>query len=93
MRHLATPDPFPTAGEIAHAPELAILIALDAVLAATTITIQLAVPELELLQQPDNTLLDPQRDDRDLVVAQDILDLIGALRHTLHIYRDLTHRP
>lgn len=92
MRHTATPDPFPTAGEIAHAPELAILIALDAVLAATTVTIHLAVPELELLQR-NHRLLDPHYDDRDLVVAQDILDLIGALRHTVQIYRDLTHRP
>ena len=88
MRRPATPDPFPTAGEIAYAPELAILIALDTVLAATTLTIQLAVPELELLQR-DHTLLDPQCDDRDLVVAQDILDLIGALRHTVQIYRNL----
>ena len=92
MRRDASFAPFPAANEIAHAPELALLIALDAVLAATTVTIHLAVPELELLQR-DHTLLDPQCDDRDLVVAQDILDLIGALRHTLHIYRDLTHRP
>ncbi len=92
MRRAATPDPFPTAGEIAHAPELAILIALDAVLGATTVTIHLAVPELELLQR-NHTLLDPHCDDRDLVVAQDILDLIGALRHTVQIYRDLTPRP
>ena len=92
MTHTATPDPFPTASEIAHAPELLILIALDTILAATTLTIQLAVPELELLQR-DHTLLDPQCDHRDLVVAQDIVDLIGALRHTLQIYRDLTLRP
>ncbi len=92
MRRTETPNPFPTASEFAHAPELAILIALDAVLAASTVTIHLAVPELELLQR-DHTLLDPQRDDRDLVVAQDILDLIGALRHTVQIYRDLTPRP
>ena len=92
MRHDASFDPFPAASEIAHAPELAILIALDAVLEATTVSIHLAVPELELLQR-ENTLLDPHSDDRDLIVAQDILDLIGALRHTIQIYRDLTHRP
>ncbi len=85
-------DPFPTASEIAHAPELAIVIALDAVLAATTVTIHLALPELELLQR-DHALLDAQCDDRDLFVAQDLLDLIGALQHTLQIYRDLTLRP
>ena len=92
MRRSATPDPFPAASEIAYAPELAILIGLDALLAATTVTIHLAVPELELLLR-DHTLLDPQHDDRDLVVAQDILDLIAALRHTVQIYRNLIHRP
>ncbi len=92
MRRAATPDPFPTPGEIAHAPELALLIALDAVLAATTVTIHLAVPELELLQR-DPPLLDLHCDDRDLAVARDILDLIGALRHTVQIYRNLTHKP
>ena len=90
MRRDASPDPLAAASKIAHAPELAILIALDAVLAATTVTIHLAVPELELLQQ-DPTPLDLHCHDRDLAVAQDILDLIGALRHTVQIYRDLTH--
>ena len=92
MKRTATPDPFPTASEFAHAPKLAILIALDAVLAATTVTIHLAVPELELLQRHPPPL-DLHSEDRDLVVAQDILDLIGALGRTVQIYRDLTHRP
>ena len=92
MRRTPTPDPFPAASEIAHAPELAILIVLDTVLAATTVTIHLAVPELELLPR-NQTLLDLHCDDRDLVIAQDILDLIGALRHTVQAYRDLTLRP
>jgi len=92
MRRRVSFAPFPAASEIAHAPELPILIALDATLAATTVTIHLAVPELELLQR-DHALLDSQRDDRDLFVAKDILDLIGALRHTVQIYRDLTYPP
>ena len=92
MRRDASFAPFPAANEIAHAPELALLIALDAVLAATTVSIHLAVPELELLQR-DDALLDPHGDDCDLAVAQDLLDLIGALRHTVQIYRDLTLRP
>ena len=35
--------------ELAHAPELAILIALDTLLEMTTVSIQLALPELELV--------------------------------------------
>ena len=70
-------------------PELVDAHGLDRAIAPTK---RLALPELELLQR-DHTLLDLQGDDRDLVVALDILDLIGALRHTVQIYRDLTHRP
>ncbi len=78
--------------ELAHAPELAILIALDTLLEMTTVSIQLALPELELVGR-GHELLDPHLDDRDLVVAQDILDLVGALRHTLQVYRQLALRP
>jgi hypothetical protein len=92
MRRAAPPHPLPTASELAHAPELAILIALDTLLEMTTVTFHLALPELELLQR-SHKLLHPERDDRDLVVAQDILDLVGALRHTVQIYRDLALRP
>ena len=84
--------PLPTAAEMAHAPELALLIALDTLLEMTTPTLQLALPELDLVQR-DCRLLDPEHDDRDLIVAQDILDLAGALRHTIQIYRDLALRP
>ena len=91
MRRAATTGPVPTESQLAHAPELVILIALDALLEMTTVTIHLALPELALLQQ-DHPLLDPECDDRDLVVAQDILDLVGALRHTLQIYRHLALR-
>ena len=79
----------PTTAELAHAPELAILIALDALLEMTTTTIQLSLPELDLVQC-DRGLLDPEDDNRDLIVAQDILYLIDNLRHTIQIYRDLT---
>ncbi len=76
-----------SATELAHAPELAILIALDSLLEMTTVSLHLALPELELVQRSPE-LLDP-----DLVVAQDILDLVDALRHTVQIYRDLALRP
>ena len=82
----------PTATELAHAPELAILIALDALLEMTTVTIHLALPELALVRR-GRELLDPDLDDRDLIVAQDILDLIDALRNTLQIYQQLALRP
>ncbi len=81
-----------SATELAHAPELAILIALDTLLEMTTASIYLALPELELPQRR-HQLLDPDLADRDLLVAQDILDLIGALRHTLQIYQQLALRP
>lgn len=81
-----------TAAELAHAPELAILTALDALLEMTTVTIHLALPELDLAQR-GRELLDPGLDDRDLIVAQDILDLIHALRNTLQIYQQLALRP
>jgi hypothetical protein len=87
MRRAWPPQPLPTATELAHAPELAILIALDTVLEMTTVTIHLALPELELLQRSPKLL------DRDLAVAQGILDLIAALRHTIQLYRDLVLRP
>ena len=87
MRCAAPPQPLPTATEIAHAPELAILIALDTLLEMTTVTIHLALPELDLVER-DRKLLD-----RDLAVAQDILDLIAALTHTIQLYRDLVLRP
>ena len=80
MRRAWPPQPLPTATELAHAPELAILIALDTQLVMTTPTIQLALPELDLVE-------------RDLAVAQDILDLIAALRHTIQLYRNLALRP
>ena len=92
MRPSPTHPPLPTAAELAHAPELALLIALDTLLEMTTPTIQLALPELDLVQR-GCALLDPEHDDRDLIVAQDILDLAGALRHTIQIYRDLALRP
>ena len=85
-------SPLPTAAEMAHAPELALLIALDTLLEMTTPTIQLALPELDLVQR-DCGLLDPEHDYRDLIVAQDILDLVDLLRHTIQIYRDLALRP
>ena len=87
MRRAWPPQPLPTATELAHAPELAILIALDTVLEMTTVTIHLSLPELDLVER------DPKLLDRDLAVAQDILDLIAALRHTVQIYRNLALRP
>ena len=92
MRLSPIHPPLPSATEMAHAPELALLIALDTLLEMTTATIELALPELELVQR-DCSLLDPEHDDRDLIVAQDILDVVGALRHTIQIYRDLALRP
>jgi hypothetical protein len=83
-----TRPPFPTASELAHAPELAILIALDTLLEMTTVTIHLALPDLDLVEH-NYRPLDPEHHDRDLVVAHDILERIAALRHTLQIYRDL----
>ena len=84
------PSPtLPTAIELAHAPELAILIALDTLLEMTTTTIHLSLPELDLAQA-DRKLLDPEEDHRDLMLAQDILHLVDALRHAIQIYRDLT---
>jgi hypothetical protein len=53
----------------------------------TTVTFHLALPELDLVER-DRKLLD-----RDLAVAQDILDLIAALRHTIQLYRDLVLQP
>ena len=91
MRPSPIHPPLPTAAEMAHAPELALLIALDTLLEMTTATLQLALPELQLVQR-DFGLLDPEHDDRDLIVAQDILDLVGALRHTIQLYRDLALR-
>jgi hypothetical protein len=82
----------PTATELAHAPELAILIALDALLEMTTVSIHLALPELELRQRAPE-LPDPDLNDRDLILAQDILDLIRALRNTVQIYQQLALRP
>lgn len=78
-------------GQLACAPELAILIALDRLLEMTTATIHLALPELGLLQR-DHALLDPNHGEPDLLVAQDLLELIGALRTTLRIYQDLALR-
>ncbi len=85
-------SPLPSATEIAHAPELALLIALDTLLEMTTATIELALPELDLVQR-DDSLLDREGDDRDLIVAQDILDLVETLRHTIQTYRGLVMRP
>ena len=82
----------PTATELAHAPELAILIALDTLLEMTTTTIDLSLPELDLVQC-DGRLLDAEDDDRDLIVARDILQLVNDLRHTIQIYRDLALQP
>jgi hypothetical protein len=87
MRSSPARQPLPTATELAHAPELAILIALDTLLEMTTVTIHLALPELDLVER------DPKLLDRDLAVAQDTLDLIAALRHTVQIYRNLALRP
>ena len=87
MRSSPARQPLPTATELAHAPELAILIALDTLLEMTTVTIHLALPELGLVER------DPKLLDRDLAVAQDTLDLIAALRHTVQIYRNLALRP
>jgi hypothetical protein len=85
-------SPLPSATEMAHAPELALLIALDTLLEMTTATIELALPELDLVQRDDG-LLDREGDDRDLIVAQDILDLVETLRHTIQTYRNLVMRP
>jgi hypothetical protein len=92
MRPSPRRPPLPTAIELAHAPELAILIALETLLEMTTTTIQLSLPELDLVQR-DCGLLDPEEDHRDLILAQGILDLAEALRHTIQIYRDLTLQP
>jgi len=87
MRSSPARQPLPTATKLAHAPELAILIALDTLLEMTTVTIHLALPELDLVER------DPKLLDRDLAVAQETLDLIAALRHTVQIYRNLALRP
>ena len=87
MRPSPARQPLPTATELAHAPELAILIALDTHLEMTTVTIHLALPELDLVER------NPKLLDRDLAVAQDTLDLIAALRHTVQIYQNLALRP
>jgi hypothetical protein len=92
MRSSPAPQPLPTATEMAHAPELAILIALDTLLEMTTVTIHLSLPELDLVER-DPKLLHPEHDDRDLMAAQDILHLVDDLRHTIQIYRDLALRP
>jgi hypothetical protein len=92
MRRARSPQQLPTATELAHAPELAILIALDTVLEMTSATIHLALPELELAPH-GHQLLHPEFDDRDLVVAQDILDLVDALKRTINLYRKLSLRP
>ena len=81
----------PTTAELAHAPERAILIAHDALLEMTTPTLQLSLPELDL-DQCDRGLLDPEDDNRDLIVARDILTLADVLRSTIQIYQDLTLR-
>jgi hypothetical protein len=85
-------SPLPSATEMAHAPELAILIALDTLLEMTTATLELSLPELDLVQR-DCRPLDPEDKDRDLIVAQDILDLVDVLRHSIQLYRDLVLRP
>jgi len=85
-------SPLPSATEMAHAPELAILIALDTLLEMTTATLELSLPELDLVQR-DCGLLDPEDKGRDLIVAQDILDLVDVLRHSIQLYRDLVLRP
>ena len=89
MRRAWPPQQLPTATELAHAPELAILIALETLLEMTTVTIHLALPELELVPR-NRELLDPELNPRDLVVAHDILDLIDALKRTIHLYRNLS---
>ena len=86
------PPQIPRVIELAHTPELAILIALDTLLEMTAVTIHLSLPEIDLVQR-GHELRDPDFDDRDLVVAQDILDLVGALSHTIRIYRGLALRP
>jgi hypothetical protein len=58
----------------------------------TTATIHLSLPELDLVKR-DRGCLDPEQDHRDLIVAQDILHLVDALRHTIQFYRDLALRP
>ena len=85
-------SPLPSATEMAHAPELALLIALDTLLEMTTATLELALPELDLVQR-DRGPLDPEHEHRDLIVAQNILDLVELLRHTIQTYRDLVMRP
>ena len=85
-------SPLPSAAEMAHAPELALLIALDTLLEMTTATIELALPELDLVQR-DCGLLDPEDDHRDLIVAQGILELVDLLRHSIQLYRNLVLQP
>jgi hypothetical protein len=92
MKSSPMPPRLPPATEMAHAPELALLIALDTLLAMTTATLELALPELDLVQR-DRGPLDPEHEHRDLIVAQDILDLVELLRHTIQTYRDLVMRP
>lgn len=92
MNSSPTCPPLPTTTELAHAPELAILIALDTLLEMTTTTIHLSLPELDLVGR-DGGLLDPRDDNRDLIAAQDILHLVNALRATIQTYRDLTLQP
>ena len=91
MRPSPARPPLPTATELAHAPELAILIALDTLLEMTTATLEISLPELDLVQR-DCGPLDPEHKDRDLIVARDILDLVDVLRHSIQLYRDLVLR-
>ena len=89
---MLTPEDLPTATELAHAPELAILIALETALAMTSVTIELSLPDLDLAQRGRDPC-DPELDDRDLIVAHDILRLIDELRRAIQLYRELVLRP
>jgi hypothetical protein len=57
----------------------------------TTVTIHLALPELKLLQR-DCGPLDPEHEDRELVVAKPILDFVDTLKHTVQIQRQPAFR-
>ena len=89
---MLTPEDLPNATELTHAPELAILIALETALAMTTVTIELSLPELDLAEHGRDPC-HAELHDRDLIVAHDILRLIDELRRAIKLYRELVLRP
>jgi hypothetical protein len=76
-------DWLPTPEELERAPQLAILVALDATLEMTACALQVAHPEL-VRDEPPYQLFGPR-----LIVADELLSLVERLREALCCYRDL----